>query len=105
FVAGSFGAGFLLDAVAASDLIWLVVAAMAAAAAGARALGPLAPRAARAARTTVPAATRPLPGWGFPPLGAGGGPPHARHPGPYRPAIGTRWASAAGRSPRFGRSG
>ena len=65
FVAGSFGAGFLLDAVAASDLIWLVVAAMAATAAAAWALVPLAPGAARAAGTTFPAATRLLRDWSF----------------------------------------
>src|SRR5262249_45671849 len=41
FVAGSFGAGFFLDVIAARDLIWLAVAAMAATAAAALALRPL----------------------------------------------------------------
>ena len=44
FIAGSFGAGLLLDIIAARDLIWLIVAAMAIAAAAAGALAPLAPR-------------------------------------------------------------
>jgi MFS transporter, PPP family, 3-phenylpropionic acid transporter len=41
FIAGSFAAGFLLDVIAARDLIWLIVAAMAAMAAAALALAPL----------------------------------------------------------------
>jgi PPP family 3-phenylpropionic acid transporter len=43
FIAGSFGAGFLLDVIPARDLIWLIVAAMAVTAAAACALAPLPP--------------------------------------------------------------
>jgi PPP family 3-phenylpropionic acid transporter len=43
FIAGSFGAGVLLDVTAARDLIWLIVAAAVLAAAAACALQPLAP--------------------------------------------------------------
>jgi MFS transporter, PPP family, 3-phenylpropionic acid transporter len=43
FIAGSFGAGFVLDAIAARDLIWLVVAALVLTAAAACALEPLGP--------------------------------------------------------------
>jgi PPP family 3-phenylpropionic acid transporter len=45
FIAGSFGAGFVLDLVAARDLIWLVVAALAVTAVVACALDPLGPHA------------------------------------------------------------
>src|SRR5437868_3205640 len=41
FIAGSFAAGFLLDVIAAGDLIWVIVAAMAVTAAAASALAPL----------------------------------------------------------------
>jgi PPP family 3-phenylpropionic acid transporter len=43
FIVASFGAGFLLDAIAARDLIWLMVAAMALTAATAFTLAPLEP--------------------------------------------------------------
>lgn len=43
FIAGSFGAGVLLDVIPARDLIWLIVAAMAVTAAAACALAPFAP--------------------------------------------------------------
>lgn len=43
FIAASFGAGFLLDVIAAADLIWLIVAAIALSAAAACALEPLEP--------------------------------------------------------------
>lgn len=43
FIAGSFGAGVLLDVIPARDLIWLIVAAMAVTAAAACALAPLPP--------------------------------------------------------------
>jgi MFS transporter, PPP family, 3-phenylpropionic acid transporter len=48
FVAGTFGAGFMLELIAARDLIWLIVAALVATAALAFALEPLAPHAAAA---------------------------------------------------------
>ena len=48
FVAGTFGAGFMLDVIAARDLIWLIVAALVATAALAFALEPLAPHVAAA---------------------------------------------------------
>src|SRR5258708_14847325 len=41
FIVGSFGAGLLLERIAASDLIWLVVAALTITAAAAYALSPL----------------------------------------------------------------
>ncbi len=43
FIAGSFGAGVLLDVIAARDLIWLIVAAMVLTMAAAGALAPLGP--------------------------------------------------------------
>lgn len=43
FIAGSFGAGVLLDVIPARDLIWLIVAAMAVTAVAACALAPFAP--------------------------------------------------------------
>jgi MFS transporter, PPP family, 3-phenylpropionic acid transporter len=49
FIAGSLGAGLLLDVLPARDLIWLVVAALAIAAAAACALSPLGLRASRPA--------------------------------------------------------
>jgi PPP family 3-phenylpropionic acid transporter len=52
FIAGSFAAGFLLDVVAARDLIWLVVAALTLTAAAACALEPLGPHVAGAAKAT-----------------------------------------------------
>jgi MFS transporter, PPP family, 3-phenylpropionic acid transporter len=58
FIAGSFGAGLLLDVIAARDLIWLVVTAMAIAAAAACALAPLAPREGGASAKTLPSAPR-----------------------------------------------
>jgi PPP family 3-phenylpropionic acid transporter len=48
FIAGTFGAGFLLDALPARDLIWLIVAALALTAGAACALAPLGPRDANA---------------------------------------------------------
>jgi PPP family 3-phenylpropionic acid transporter len=54
FIAGSFGAGFLLDAIRARDLIWLIAAAIVFTAAAACALEPLARGAA-----VAPAHTRP----------------------------------------------
>src|SRR4029077_20153804 len=48
FVAGTFGAGFMLDVIAARDLICLIVAALVATAALAFALEPLLPHAAAA---------------------------------------------------------
>jgi MFS transporter, PPP family, 3-phenylpropionic acid transporter len=56
FIAGSFGAGVLLDVVPARDVIWLIVAAMAITAAAACALAPLAPNAAAAGLDPSPAA-------------------------------------------------
>jgi PPP family 3-phenylpropionic acid transporter len=50
FIAGSFAAGFLLDVVAARDLIWLVVAALTLTAAAACALEPLGPHVPGAAK-------------------------------------------------------
>src|SRR5262249_58041336 len=44
FIGGSFAAGFLLDVIAASDLIWLIVAAMALTAAAWFSLAPPWPR-------------------------------------------------------------
>jgi MFS transporter, PPP family, 3-phenylpropionic acid transporter len=51
FIAGSLGAGLVLDIIAARDLIWLVVVALATTTAAACALAPLAPR-----ESTAPAA-------------------------------------------------
>jgi len=48
FVAGTFGAGFMLDVIAARDLIWLIVTALVVTAVVACALEPLAPRVAAA---------------------------------------------------------
>src|SRR5205814_1373255 len=48
FVAGTFGAGLMLDMIAARNLIWLIVAALAVTAAVACALEPLAPHVAAA---------------------------------------------------------
>src|SRR5262245_27614380 len=58
FIAASFGAGRVLDAIAPRDLIWLIVAAMALAAVCARALAPLPPSAATS--TAVKPSGRPL---------------------------------------------
>ena len=55
FIGGSFAAGFLLDVIAARDLIWLIVAAMALTAAAGFALAPLAPRPGVAAPPAPPA--------------------------------------------------
>jgi PPP family 3-phenylpropionic acid transporter len=55
FIAASFGAGALLNVIAARDLIWLIVAAMALATAAAVALAPLERQAASAATARVPA--------------------------------------------------
>src|SRR5262249_30992901 len=46
FIVGTFGAGFALDAIAARDLIWLILAALALTAGTACTLAPLAPHAA-----------------------------------------------------------
>lgn len=59
FIAGSLGAGVLLDTIAARDLIWLLLAAMAVTAAAALALAPLAPRGGNA-RATPRSAVRVL---------------------------------------------
>ena len=59
FVAGSLGAGVLLDTMAARDLIWLLLAGMVVTAAAALALAPLAPRAART-RAGAPSSARAL---------------------------------------------
>jgi MFS transporter, PPP family, 3-phenylpropionic acid transporter len=57
FIAGSFGAGFLLDVIAPQQLIWLVMAAMALTAAAACALAPIRGGAARTSVKTLPAHT------------------------------------------------
>src|SRR4029077_18242638 len=54
FIAGSFGAGVLLDVAPARDLIWLIVAAAVITAAGACALEPLAPHSGRARPNAAP---------------------------------------------------
>ncbi len=59
FIAGSFGAGVLLDLIAARDLIWLIVAGMAITAAAACALAPLAPRTAASPDPAPAAKTAP----------------------------------------------
>jgi MFS transporter, PPP family, 3-phenylpropionic acid transporter len=59
FVAGSLGAGVLLDTMAARDLIWLLLAGMVVTAAAALALAPLAPRAA-STRAGAPSSARAL---------------------------------------------
>jgi MFS transporter, PPP family, 3-phenylpropionic acid transporter len=59
FIAGSLGAGVLLDTIAARDLIWLLLAGMVVTAAAALALAPLAPRAA-SARAGAPSSARAL---------------------------------------------
>jgi PPP family 3-phenylpropionic acid transporter len=57
FIAGSFGAGFLLDVIAAQHLIWLVTAAMVLTAAAACMLAPIGSRASAAPARTLPANT------------------------------------------------
>jgi PPP family 3-phenylpropionic acid transporter len=59
FIAGSLGAGVLLDTIAARDLIWLLLAGMVVTAAAALALAPLAPRAA-STRAGAPSSARAL---------------------------------------------
>jgi MFS transporter, PPP family, 3-phenylpropionic acid transporter len=56
FIVGSFGAGLLLDLIAARDLIWLVVAALTITAAAAYVLSPLPPREASPSATHVSSA-------------------------------------------------
>ncbi len=56
FIAGSFGAGFLLEAIPARDLIWLLAATVVLTAAAACALAPLAPRASAGAARKASAA-------------------------------------------------
>jgi MFS transporter, PPP family, 3-phenylpropionic acid transporter len=56
FIAGSLGAGVLLDLMPARDLIWLVVAALVVTAVAALALAPLAPREASAQGRLLPSA-------------------------------------------------
>jgi PPP family 3-phenylpropionic acid transporter len=59
FIAGSLGAGVLLDTIAARDLIWLLLAGMLVTAAAALALAPLAPHAA-SMRAGTPSSARAL---------------------------------------------
>jgi MFS transporter, PPP family, 3-phenylpropionic acid transporter len=58
FIAGSFGAGFLLDVIPARDLIWLLVAAMVVTAAAACALAPFPSGAASASAKVLSPANR-----------------------------------------------
>jgi PPP family 3-phenylpropionic acid transporter len=59
FIAGSFGAGVVLDVIPARDLIWLIVAAMAITAAAACALAPLAPAVASSPSTKTASSSAP----------------------------------------------
>src|SRR5262249_1875786 len=96
FIVGSFGAGLLLERIAARDLIWLMVAALATTAVAAYALSPLPGREESPSATQRLARARLL---GGPPLvrGGAGGEPHPGEP------CGLLWllrARLAGRGPR-----
>ena len=79
FIAGSFGAGVLLDVTAARDLIWLIVAAAVVTAAAACVLKPLAPHAGSAPAAEMSSAAWRLARSGLS-RGGGGRQPHPGEP-------------------------
>jgi PPP family 3-phenylpropionic acid transporter len=83
FIVTSFGAGALLDVMAARDLIWLVVAGMAVTALAACALMPLAPVQEEARAATVSSASSLLRDWSFLAVATGASLIHASHAAYY----------------------